>query len=50
LLLGEGAGGTPAVVVRGFEFGDHDGSDEHFRDVGDDIVRQALRGWEFARD
>jgi len=47
LVAGEGAGGTPVVVVRDFEFGDHDGSDALFRDVEDDFVRQALRGWSF---
>ncbi|MFB6122631.1 MAG: coenzyme F420-0:L-glutamate ligase [Haloferacaceae archaeon] len=50
LVAGEGAGGTPVVVVRGFEFGDHEGSDEQFRDVETDFVRQALRGWSYARD
>ncbi|MEY7850125.1 coenzyme F420-0:L-glutamate ligase [Natrarchaeobius sp. A-rgal3] len=49
LVAGEGAGGTPAVVVRGWEFGDLEGSDELFRSVEDDLVRQALRGWEFDR-
>jgi coenzyme F420-0:L-glutamate ligase/coenzyme F420-1:gamma-L-glutamate ligase len=44
---GEGAGGTPVVVVRDFEFGDHDGSDQLFREVEGDFVRQALREWEF---
>ena len=47
LLAGEGDGGTPVVVVRGFDFGDHAGSDELFRDVEDDLIRQALRGWQF---
>jgi len=47
LVAGEGAGGTPVVVVRDFEFGDHDGSDALFRDVEGDFVRQALRGWSF---
>ncbi|RDI72156.1 coenzyme F420-0:L-glutamate ligase [Halopelagius longus] len=47
LLAGEGAGGTPVVVVRDFEWGDHGGSDEHFRDAETDFVRQALRGWEY---
>jgi coenzyme F420-0:L-glutamate ligase/coenzyme F420-1:gamma-L-glutamate ligase len=47
LVAGEGAGGTPVVVVRDFEFGDHDGSDALFRDVSGDFVRQALRGWSF---
>jgi len=47
LVAGEGSGGTPVVVVRDFEFGDHDGSDALFRDVEGDFVRQALRGWSF---
>ncbi len=47
LLAGEGAGGTPVVVVRDFEFGDHDGSDNLFRDPETDFVRQALRGWRY---
>jgi coenzyme F420-0:L-glutamate ligase/coenzyme F420-1:gamma-L-glutamate ligase len=47
LVGGEGAGGTPVVVVRNFDFGDHDGSDAHFRDVETDFVRQALRDWSF---
>ncbi|WP_336035318.1 coenzyme F420-0:L-glutamate ligase [Halobacterium yunchengense] len=48
LVSGEGDGGTPVVVVREFAFGDHDGSDRLYRDVGTDFVRQALRGWEYA--
>ncbi|WP_435361042.1 coenzyme F420-0:L-glutamate ligase [Haloarchaeobius sp. DFWS5] len=47
LVAGEGAGGTPVVVVRDWEFGDHEGHDDVFRDVSSDLVRQALRGWEF---
>ncbi|MDG5760775.1 coenzyme F420-0:L-glutamate ligase [Natronococcus sp. A-GB1] len=47
LVTGEGADGTPAVVVRDWAFGDLEGSDELFRDVEDDLVRQALRTWEF---
>ncbi len=43
LLTGEGAGGTPAAVVRDWSFGDHDGSDELFRTEEDDIVRAALQ-------
>jgi coenzyme F420-0:L-glutamate ligase/coenzyme F420-1:gamma-L-glutamate ligase len=50
LVSGEGDDGTPVVVVRDFEFGDHDGSDNLYRDLEGDFVRQALRGWEFARD
>ena len=47
LVTGEGADGVPAVVVRDWTFGDHEGSDELFRAVEDDLVRDALRGWEF---
>jgi len=43
LLTGEGAGGTPAAVVRDWSFGDHDGSDDLFRTEEDDIVRAALQ-------
>jgi coenzyme F420-0:L-glutamate ligase/coenzyme F420-1:gamma-L-glutamate ligase len=43
LLTGEGGGGTPVAVVRDWEFGDHDGSDDLFRTEADDIVRAALR-------
>lgn len=46
LVGGEGSGGTPAVVVRGWEFGDHGASDDLFRRESDDIVREALREWE----
>ena len=47
LVAGEGDGGTPIIVVRDFDFGDHEGSDNLFRDVEGDFVRQALRGWEY---
>ena len=47
LVAGEGGGGTPAVVVRGWSFGDHAGSDDLFRREEDDIVREALREWAF---
>ncbi len=47
LVAGEGDGGTPAVVVRGWSFGDHEGSDELFREVETDFVRQALRTWRY---
>ncbi|ELY54294.1 coenzyme F420-0:L-glutamate ligase [Natronolimnohabitans innermongolicus] len=47
LVTGEGAGGVPAVVVRDWAFGDHAGSDELFRGVEEDLVREALREWEF---
>ena len=48
LVAGEGDDGTPAIVVRGFEWGDHAGSDDHFREIGTDYVRQAIRGWSYA--
>jgi len=47
LLMGEGDGGTPAVLVRNWSFGDHGGSENLFRDVESDFVRQALRGWSY---
>jgi coenzyme F420-0:L-glutamate ligase/coenzyme F420-1:gamma-L-glutamate ligase len=47
LVTGEGDDGTPVAVVRGFEFGDHDGSDLLFRGADRDVVRQALREWRF---
>jgi coenzyme F420-0:L-glutamate ligase/coenzyme F420-1:gamma-L-glutamate ligase len=47
LVAGEGDGGTPVVVVRDFEFGEHEGSDNLFRDAEGDLVRQALREWEY---
>jgi coenzyme F420-0:L-glutamate ligase/coenzyme F420-1:gamma-L-glutamate ligase len=47
LVAGEGASGTPVVVVRDFDFGDHEGSDALFRDVEGDFVRQALREWSY---
>jgi coenzyme F420-0:L-glutamate ligase/coenzyme F420-1:gamma-L-glutamate ligase len=50
LVSGEGDGGTPVVVVRDFDFGDHEGSDELYREIDGDFVRQAIRGWEYARD
>jgi coenzyme F420-0:L-glutamate ligase/coenzyme F420-1:gamma-L-glutamate ligase len=50
LVTGEGDGGTPVAVVRDFEFGDHAGSDNLFRDVENDVVRRALREWSDERD
>jgi coenzyme F420-0:L-glutamate ligase/coenzyme F420-1:gamma-L-glutamate ligase len=47
LVSGEGDGGTPVVVIRDFEFGEHEGSDNLFRNYEDDFIRQALRDWEF---
>lgn len=46
-MQGEGDGGTPVVVVRDFEWGDHGESDAHFRDIDGDFVRQALREWRY---
>ena len=50
LVAGEGDGGTPVVVVRDWTFGDHAGSDNHFREVAGDFVRQALRDWRYEED
>ncbi len=47
LVAGEGDDGTPVVVVRDWAFGDHAGSDAHFREVEGDFVRQALREWRY---
>jgi len=47
LVTGEGAGGLPVAVVRGWEFGDHAGSDRLFRDASDDLIRAALRAWSY---
>ncbi|OVE85124.1 coenzyme F420-0:L-glutamate ligase [Natronolimnobius baerhuensis] len=47
LVTGEGADGVPAVVVSDWEFGDLEGSNELFRSVEDDLVRQALREWDW---
>ena len=47
LVMGEGAGGTPAALVTDWSFGDHAGGDELFRPEATDYVRQALRGWTY---
>ncbi len=47
LVTGEGDGGTPVAVVREFDFGDHAGHDDLFRDPDQDLVRQALREWSY---
>ncbi len=47
LLTGEGDDGTPVVVVRDWAFGDHEGSENLYRDAGSDFIRQALREWEY---
>jgi coenzyme F420-0:L-glutamate ligase/coenzyme F420-1:gamma-L-glutamate ligase len=50
LVTGEGDGGTPVVLVRDWEFGGHEGSENLFRDVEGDFVRQALREWQYDPD
>jgi len=50
LLTGEGDAGLPAVVVRGFDFGAHDGHDRLFRDPAGDYVQDALQQWEYDPD
>jgi coenzyme F420-0:L-glutamate ligase/coenzyme F420-1:gamma-L-glutamate ligase len=50
LLTGEGDDGLPVVVVRGFDFGDHEGSDALFRDPADDYVQDALQQWTYDPD
>jgi coenzyme F420-0:L-glutamate ligase/coenzyme F420-1:gamma-L-glutamate ligase len=47
LVTGEGAGGTPVAVVRDWEFGDHSGSDDLFRDRSDDVIRPPLEAWSY---
>jgi coenzyme F420-0:L-glutamate ligase/coenzyme F420-1:gamma-L-glutamate ligase len=47
LVTGEGDGGTPVAIVRDWEFGNHDGSDNLYREISGDFIRQALRGWEY---
>ncbi|AGM99980.1 F420-0--gamma-glutamyl ligase [Salinarchaeum sp. Harcht-Bsk1] len=48
LLTGEGDDGVPVVVIREFEFGDHEGSEHLFRDASEDLVREALQEWTFS--
>ncbi len=50
LVTGEGAGGTPVAVVRDWEFGDFEGSDDLFREKEDDLIRPALKEWSYAGD
>jgi coenzyme F420-0:L-glutamate ligase/coenzyme F420-1:gamma-L-glutamate ligase len=47
LLTGEGDGGTPVAVIRGFEFGPHETSDELFRGADRDVIRSALRAYQW---
>jgi len=50
LVTGEGDDGTPVVVIRDWEFGDHEASETLFREHESDFVRQALEGWSYAGD
>ena len=50
LVAGEGAGGTPVSVVRDLSLDEVGTSDNLFRDVEGDFVRQALREWSYAGD
>lgn len=47
LVTGEGDDGFPVVVVRDFEFGDHDSTDILFRADSNDIVQSALKQWQY---
>ncbi len=48
LVTGEGAGGTPVAVVRDWEFGSFEGSDDLFRAEDDDLIRPALKEYSHA--
>ena len=50
LLTGEGDDGLPVVVVRGFDFGDHDPHEGLFRSSNADYVRDALREWDYDKE
>ena len=50
LTFGEGSGSHPIAVIEGFDPDGFGGSEELFRDVETDFVRQALREWSYARD
>ena len=45
LLMGEGSGGTPVVIVRGWNFGNFQENQNVFRNYEDDVVRRALERW-----
>lgn len=47
LVAGEGAGGTPVVIVRGLDIDAWKGSNRLFRDADTDFVRQALNAWTY---
>lgn len=50
LVMGEGDGGTPVVIIRDWSFGDHAENPNVYRSVSEDFVRQALREWSYAGD
>jgi coenzyme F420-0:L-glutamate ligase/coenzyme F420-1:gamma-L-glutamate ligase len=50
LVTGEGDGGTPVAVVRDWEFGELEGSDDLFRSSDDDLIRPPLKEWSYAGD
>jgi coenzyme F420-0:L-glutamate ligase/coenzyme F420-1:gamma-L-glutamate ligase len=50
LVTGEGAGGKPVAVVRDWEFGEFDGSDDLFREEDEDLIRPALEEYSHAGD
>ena len=50
LVAGEGAGGTPVSVVRDLSLDEVGTSDNLFRGVEGDFIRQALREWSYAGD
>jgi coenzyme F420-0:L-glutamate ligase/coenzyme F420-1:gamma-L-glutamate ligase len=43
LVTGEGGGGTPVAVVRNWDFGEFDGSDDLFRSEDEDLIQPALK-------
>ncbi len=50
LVGGEGDGGTPVVIAKGYDLDSHGGSNNFYRDVRSDFVRHALREWEYDSD
>ena len=50
LVTGEGAGGKPVAVVRDWDFGEFDGSDDLFREESEDLIRPALEEYSHAGD
>ena len=43
LVTGEGGGGTPVAVVRDWDFGEFDGSDDLFRSEDEDLIQPAIK-------